>query len=259
MSAIVRTVKLGDRDVTRIGLGTNRLRNTPANIEFIRAAIASGIGMIDTAHMYTGGESEPTVGAALQRSQAKVVVASKGGYREDEGNPDVLRGQIDESLRRLRTECIDLYYLHRIHPPIPIEDSLRVIGAYHEQGKIRGVGISAVSVDQIERARRVLPITAVQNHYNLSHRDDDDVVDYCTEQSIVFVPYYPLQVEHSDLHSIAARHQVTAAQIALAWLLHRSPMMLPIPGTLSLAHVKENVAALAAPITDEEFEVLGRK
>ena len=249
-------MRLGDAEVSRIGLGTNRLTNTPRNVEFIRAAVAAGIDVIDTAHLYTGGESERTIGEALEAKPAGKVVETKGGYRPGEGRPDVLHNQIEESLRLLRTETIDLYYLHRVDPHTPLEDSLRVIAEYRDAGRIRHVGLSQVNVEQIERARRIVPITAVQSHYNLAERAWDPVVDYCTREGIVFVPYFPLRGDHPALAGTARRHGVSPSQVALAWLLHGSPLMLPIPGTLSLEHVRENVAALGIELSAEEVAAL---
>src|SRR6266576_7139103 len=149
----------------------------------------AGIGHIDTAHLYAGGDSETTIGAALTPMPESLVVATKGGYYPGEGRPDVLRAQIDESLRRLRTDAIGLYYLHRVDPDTPLEDSVGAIKEARDAGKVRHVGMSAVDVDQIERARRVVPIAAVQNHYNLSERRYENVVDHCAHEGIVFVPY----------------------------------------------------------------------
>jgi aryl-alcohol dehydrogenase-like predicted oxidoreductase len=250
-------IKLGDAEVSRIGLGTNRLTNTPEHVEFVRAAVAAGLTHLDTAHTYTGGESESTIGAALSPRPDDVVVATKGGYAPGTGRPEELRSQIDESLRRLRTDRIDLYYLHRVHPATPFEDSLGALREAREAGKIRDVGLSQVGIDQIEQARRIVPIAAAQNHYNLSERGWDDSVDHCARVGIVFVPYFPLQGAGSTtLDDIARRHGVTPAQIRLAWLLRRSPVTLPIPGTLSLAHLKENLAALDVELTDEEYDAL---
>jgi aryl-alcohol dehydrogenase-like predicted oxidoreductase len=248
-------IRVGDVDVARIGLGTNRLTNTPRNIAFLRDAVAAGIGMIDTAHTYTGGDSESTIGEALSASHGWLV-ATKGGFSD--GRPEVLRGEIEASLRRLRTDTIELYYLHRVDRQTSLEESLSVVAEYRDAGKIRNVGISAVAVDHILRAQAVLPITAVQNHHNLAVRASDDVIDHCTESGIVFVPYSPLREGHPALARIAQRHGATPAQITLAWLLRRSPMMLPIPGTLSLEHVKENLGALDVALTDDEFQTLQR-
>jgi len=248
---------LADREVARIGLGTNRLRRTPENVAFVREAVASGVGLIDTAHLYTGGESEATIGEALSPVPDGCIVSTKGGYDPGEGRPEALRAQIDESLRRLRTDSIALYYLHRVDPETPLEESLAAIAEYRDSGKIRNVGISQVDVDQVERARQVVPIAAVQNHYNLSERRYEDVVDYCAREGIVFVPFFPLRGGGGRaVVEIAERHRATPAQVTLAWLLRRSPAMLPIPGTLSPEHVRENLAALEIELTDDEFEAL---
>jgi aryl-alcohol dehydrogenase-like predicted oxidoreductase len=252
---VSRTLQLGDVEVARIGLGTNRLRNTPANVTFVQEAVAAGVGLVDTAHTYTDGESEETIGAALSPIPAGCIVATKGGWSS--GRPDALRVEIEESLRRLRTDSIPLYYLHRPDPETPLEDSLAAIKEYHDSGSIRLVGVSQVDVDQIERARQVVPIAAVQNHYNLAERRHDDVVDYCADQKIVFVPYFPLRGEGGRrLDEIAERHHATPPQVALAWLLARSPTMLPIPGSLSLGHVWENLAALELELSEAELEAL---
>ena len=249
--------RLGDVELTRIGLGTNRLRNTPENVAFVREAVAAGVSFVDTAHSYTDGESEATIGAALSPVPEGVVVATKGGYARGEGRPDVLRAQIEDSLRRLRTDTIGLYYLHRVDPETPLEESLGAIAEYRDAGKIRHVGISDVTVEQIEHARQVVTIAAVQNHYNLSERQYEDVVDYCAGEGIVFVPYFPLGGDGgSALREIAERHGATPAQITLAWLLRRSPAMVPIPGTLSLEHLKENLAALELELSGDELEAL---
>jgi pyridoxine 4-dehydrogenase len=250
-------LRLGDTEVPRIGLGTNRLTNTSEHVALAKEAVAAGLGHIDTAHTYTGGESEETIGAALSPVADRVVVATKGGWGAGNGRPDVLRAQIEESLRRLRTETIALYYLHRVDPETPLEDSLGAIKEYRDSGKVRHVGLSEVGIDQIERAREVVPVAAVQNNYSLAERKHDDVVDYCAAQGIVFVPFFPLRgVGSRQLSEIADRHGASPAQIALAWLLRRSPTTLPIPGTLSLEHLKENLAALQLDLSDAEFEVL---
>jgi len=252
-------VKLGDMEVARIGLGTNRLTKTPDHVAFLKAAVAAGVQMIDTAHSYTGGQSEETIGAALDPIPNSCIVATKGGGGPDpgRGRPAILRAQIEDSLRRLRTERITLCYLHRVDPQTPLEESLAAIKEYRDRGKILHVGLSEVSIEQIERARKVVPIAAVQNHYNLSERKHESVVEYCAGEDIVFVPFFPLRgVGSRTLAEIAARHGATPQQIALAWLLRRSPAMLPIPGTLSLEHMKENLGALNIELAESEFLAL---
>lgn len=254
---VISKLRLGDTEVTRIGLGTNRLTNTREHLAFLKEAVAAGVSHIDTAHSYAGGESEETIGAALAPFPDRCVVATKGGFRAGEGRPEVLRAQIEESIHRLQTESIALYYLHRVDPETPLEESLGAIKEYRDSGKIRHVGLSEVGIEQIERAGEVMPIAAVQNHYNLSERRYEEVVDYCAGEGIVFVPFFPLRGDGGrPLAEIAERHGATRAQITLAWLLRRSPAMLPIPGTLSLDHLNENVAALEIELTDAEFQAL---
>jgi aryl-alcohol dehydrogenase-like predicted oxidoreductase len=251
------TLAFGETGVIRVGLGTNRLTNTPGNQAVLREAISAGVNFIDTAHLYTGGDSELTIGAALAPFPEGRVVATKGGYSPGEGRPEILSAQIEQSLDRLRTDQIELYYLHRVDPETPLETSLAVIREYRDQGKIRHVGISEVAIEQIERARQVVPIAAVQNQYNLSERRHEDVVDYCAEQQILFVPYFPLRGDGRPLlKDIADAHRATPSQITLAWLLRRSPTMLPIPGTSSPEHLRENLAALEIELRDEEYQAL---
>jgi pyridoxine 4-dehydrogenase len=255
-SAASRTLTVAGREVARIGLGTNRLTSTRENNAFLRDGVQAGLGLIDTAHVYSGGDSERAIGEALSPIPEGPVVATKGAY-SGTGSPEELRAQIEQSLESLRTEVIDLYYLHRVHRETPLEQSLGAIADYREAGKIREIGISAVSVEQVEAARKVVPIAAVQNHYNLSDRDYDEVVDYCEENGIVFVPYHPLKFGGTPaLARVAESHDATNSQIALAWLLRRSPVMLPIPGTLSIEHLRENLRALEIDLSDEEFEAL---
>ncbi|HYZ19260.1 MAG TPA: aldo/keto reductase [Gaiellaceae bacterium] len=252
------TIILGDTEVPRIGLGTNRLARTRANVAFIQEAVAAGVRHIDTAHTYAGGESEETIGAALARVPEDVIVATKGGWGgAGRGRPEVLSAQIEESLRRLRTDSIALYYLHRVDPQTPLEESLGAIKEYRDAGKIQHVGVSEVGIDEIERARGVVPITAVQNRYNLAEVGHDAVVDYCATEGIVFVPFFPLRGDGGrSLSEIAERHGASREQIALAWLLSRSPAMLPIPGTLSLEHLNENLAALEIELSNAELQAL---
>lgn len=249
---------LGDLEVSRIGLGTNRLRNTDENVAFIRAAVDAGVEMIDTAHLYTGGDSEKTIGRALSTVPQRVIVATKGGYGgAGRGRPEVLRAEIEQSLESLGIEGITLYYLHRVDPETPIEESLGTIKEYVDRGAIEYVGISDVDIPLIERARTVVPIAAVQNEYNLDERKSDDVVDYCAREGIVFVPYYPLHADPGRmLEDTARRHRATPRQVMLAWLLERSPTILPIPGTLSLEHLQENLGALDLELSGDEFDAV---
>ena len=231
----MRTLPLAGVDVPRVGLGTNRLRNTPEHVAFVREAVEAGVRHIDTAHLYTGGESERAIGAALGGVPDGMVVATKGGYGgARQGRPEVLRAQIEQSLRSLRTERLPLYYLHRIDPETPLETSLGAIKEAVDRGEIGAVGLSDVGVEEIRRAREVVPIAAVQNEYNLGDRRHDDVVDLCEAEGIAFVPFYPLRGGGSRSN-----------REKLARLLSRSPVVAPIPGTLSLEHLRENLAALS--------------
>jgi aryl-alcohol dehydrogenase-like predicted oxidoreductase len=251
------TIKLAGVEVPRIGLGTNRLRDSAEHHDFIRAATDAGIRHIDTAHLYTDGESEAAIGAVNSALPDGSVVATKGGYGgAGRGRPEALRAEIEASLRSLQTDVIDLYYLHRVDPETPLEESLGAIAQERDAGRIRHVGISEVSVEEIERARGVVEIAAVQNHYNFSERRHDAVVDHCEAQGIVFVPFFPLRDGGEGLAEVARRHDVSERQAALAWLLRRSPVMLPIPGTLSVEHVRENLAALELELTAEDLAAL---
>lgn len=250
-------MKVGDFDVARIGLGTNRLTRTRDNVALIKAAVGAGVQMIDTAHSYTGGQSEETIGEALSPIPPEVVVATKGGFARGTGRPEVLRDEIEQSLRRLRARSIALYYLHRVDPDTPIEVSLGTIKEYQDRGQVRHIGISQVGIELIERARKVVPIAAVQNHYNVAERGYDSVVDYCTREGIAFIPFFPLRARASgELLEVARRRRATPEQVMLAWLLRRSPVMLPIPGTLSIEHLNENLAAAAIELTGAEFRAL---
>jgi aryl-alcohol dehydrogenase-like predicted oxidoreductase len=252
-----RTLVLGETEVVRIGLGTNRLKKTSENVELVRRAVAAGIGLVDTAHTYTGGESEETIGEALSPRPVGAFVATKGGFAPGTGSPQALSGQIEESLRRLRTDAIDLYYLHRVDPETPLEESLGTIAAYRDRGQIRHVGLSEVGIEQLERGRQVVPIVAVQNRYNLAERTHEEVVDHCADHGIAFVPFFPLHgLDSRPVAEIAARHGATPQQVALAWLLARSPAMLPIPGTLSLEHLEQNLAALELQLSEDELDAL---
>jgi pyridoxine 4-dehydrogenase len=248
------TLRLAGVDVPRVGLGTNRLTTAREHVAFVREAVAAGVRHIDTAHVYTDGDSERAIGEALEGAAEHVLVASKGGYGgAGQGRPDVLAAQIEQSLRSLRTDAIGLYYLHRVDPETPLEESLGAIKAYVDRGAIRYVGLSEVSVEQIEQARQIVAIAAVQNRYNLADRGHDEVVDFCERERIAFVPYYPLSGRGGPgVAAAAERLGVTENTVKLAWLLRRSPVVLPIPGTLSIEHLRENLAALEVELGDVE-------
>ena len=223
----------------------------------MRDAIIAGIRHIDTAHLYSGGRSEAAIGAALASGRPDgVVVATKGGYHD--GRPETIASEIAESLRRLRVDRIDLYYLHRVHDDVGIEDSLEVIVRERDRGRIANIGVSNVDAAQLARARTVTEIATVQNHYNLAHREHDEIVDLCDTEGIAFVAYFPLRNQTPALREIAARHDATPAQVTLAWLLQRSPTTLAIPGTLSIAHLRDNLAALelALKLSEDDLATL---
>jgi aryl-alcohol dehydrogenase-like predicted oxidoreductase len=250
----VPTIKLGDKDIKRIGLGTNRLTDTEDNRSFLREAVHAGLDLIDTAHVYTDGQSERTIGATLAPFSDDLVVATKAGY----GSTPIeeLRSQIEQSFESLRTERIKLYYLHRVHSEIPVEESVGVLKEFVDNGRIEHVGLSAVSVEQIERARGVTSIAVVQNEFNLEERKWDPVINHCEAEGILFVPYYPLYGGSGAVSEVADRRGATVNQVKLAWLLGRSPVVAPIPGTRSIDHLKENLAALDLELTAEDVEAL---
>ena len=253
------TADLEEIRLVRIGLGTNRLTDTLENRSFLQAAVHTDLNFIDTAHLYTGGESEPTIGAALAPFADDLVVGTKGGYNAG-GGLEGLRAELEESFERLRVETIPLYYPHRVHPDLEVEQAMGLLKEYRDAGRITHIGLSDVTVEQIERARSVVPVAVVQNEYSLAERKHDDVVDYCDEHGIVFVPFFPLHGEDPPaMAEIAERHGATPGQIRLAWLLKRSPIVVPIPGTLSLEHLKENLAALEIELSDDEFQTLAAR
>lgn len=248
---ISQTVALGGLELKRVGLGTNRLTNSPENRSFLQNAVEAGLQMIDTAHLYTSGESETTVGAT---STNGAFVATKGGYNS--GDPETIARELEQSFERLRTEKIDLYYLHRVDSKVPLADTLAPIAEAHSAGRIANVGLSEVDTEEILLGRSVVPIAAVQNEYSLKERKHDEVVDFCAEEGIVFVPFFPLRGGGDAVDAIAERLGATSQQVKLAWLLRRSEAMLPIPGTLDLEHLRLNLAALDLELSDEDFERL---
>jgi pyridoxine 4-dehydrogenase len=259
-AAAAGTITLGDLTVNRLGLGSNRMTDTPAAHTLLKRAVDLDVNFIDTAYRYTAGNSETTIGKTLAPYDG-VVIATKGGW--EDALPDALREELEESLRRLRTDRIDLYQLHRVNPNIPIEESVGMLKRFQDEGKVRHIGLSEVTIEQLERAQQVATIVSVQNQYNVTVRDHEDLVDYCTEQGIAFIPWFPLgglaggaaRVE-AMLADVAATYSATPQQIALAWLLKRSPMILPIPGTLSVAHLEENIASVAIELSAEDYRRL---
>lgn len=261
-----------DLHVHRLGFGAMRLTGEPAWLDratakaIARRAVELGVTFIDTADSYDFGDNEELLAEALHPYPPDVVIATKGGQINlgrrwiPLGRPEYLRQQAELSLRRLRRDHLDLYQLHRIDPALPLADQIGALRVLQEEGKVRYVGLSEVTVPQIEEAETITPIVSVQNRYNLTDRASEDVLDHCEHRGIAFIPWFPVapltRSAHGPLDAIAARLGVSRTQVALAWLLHRSPVMVPIPGTSSLAHLEENVAAAAIDLGSASAEEL---
>jgi pyridoxine 4-dehydrogenase len=264
----------GDMVVHRLGYGTMRLipdgawgapTDRVGATRVLRRAVELGVNFIDTADAYGPQEVERLIGDALAPYAPGVVIATKAGLArmgpaksEPLGRPAYLRQEVEMSLRNLKVERIDLWQLHRIDPKVPVEESLGEIAKLKAEGKIRHVGLSEVGVEEIERARKVVPIVSVQNKYNLSERKHEAVLMYCETQGIGFIPWYPvaagrLTAPGGKLDMLAKAHGISVSQLLLGWLLQRSPVMLPIPGTSSVAHLEENVAAAGVKLSAEEW------
>ena len=263
MSALARTFKIGgDLEVNRLGFGAMRITGKgiwgePKDVDeakrVLKRAVELGVSFIDTADSYGPDVSERLIGEALSPFPKGLVVATKGGLTRQGpdqwfpvGRPAYLHQQVEMSLRFLKTDVIDLWQLHRIDPNVPVEESLGIIAKLQQQGKIRHVGLSEVKPQQIDQARKVIKIVSVQNLYNVGNRQHEDVLEYCEKHGLAFIPWYPvaagkLTQPGGALDVIAKRHGATVAQLSIAWLLHRSPVMLPIPGTSSVAHLEENL------------------
>ncbi len=267
----------GDLTVNRLGFGAMRLTGPgvlgePADREqakaVLRRAIELGVTLIDTADSYGPRVSEELIAEALHPYPAELVIATKGGFLRrgggwiPSGRPAHLQQALEGSLRHLRLERIDLYQLHTVDPHVPIEASVGALVDLQAQGKIRHIGVSNVTVEELSRARRLARIVSVQNRYSLADRESDDVVEVCERSGLGFLPWYPLATgalarpRDERLQRVARQHGAAPAQVALAWLLKRSPAILPIPGTSSIVHLEENVAAAYFRLSDEEFEAL---
>jgi pyridoxine 4-dehydrogenase len=267
----------GDLEVRRLGFGAMRITGDgiwgpPDDPEgakaVLRRTVELGVNLIDTADSYGPEVSENLIAEALHPYPDGLVIATKGGLRRTgpgqwphDAHPDRLRECIEGSLRRLRVDRIDLYQLHAPDPRVPLEDSLGALAEAQDQGKIRHIGVSNVSVDELERARAVVDVVTVQNRYNLVDRNSDDVLDACHAAGIGFIPWFPLAKGDlarpgGPLDELSRTHDATPSQLAIAWLLARSPVVLPIPGTASLQHLEENVAAADLELDALELERL---
>jgi len=270
----------GDLPIHRLGFGAMRITGKgiwgepkdPEEVRrVLRRAVELGVNFIDTADSYGPAVSEPLIGSTLSPYPKGLVIATKGGLTRQGpdawapvGRPEYLRQQLEMSLRYLRVERIDLYQLHRIDPKVPVEESLGVLKDAQKQGKIRHIGLSEVSAAEIERAQKTVTIVSVQNLYNLLDRQHEPVLQYCQKQNIAFIPWFPvgagkLAQPGGPLDQAAKRHGATVAQLSLAWLLHHSPVMLPIPGTSRVAHVEENIAAASLRLDHAEWAALEKE
>jgi len=268
----------GDLNVDRLGYGAMRLSGDPgistppkdreAAKAVLRRAVELGVNFIDTADAYALGDNESLIAEALHPYADGLVIATKGGNTRPSpeewvpfGQPAYIRQQAELSLRRLNTEAIDLYQIHRLDPALPVADQIATVADLQREGKIRHIGLSEVTVEQLKEAQAVAPIASVQNLYNLVNRQSEAVLDYTAEQGIAFIPWFPIAAgEHAGpdgpVGKIAAEVGATPAQTALAWLLRRSDNIVPIPGTSSIAHLEENVAAREVVLTDAQFAAL---
>jgi aryl-alcohol dehydrogenase-like predicted oxidoreductase len=268
----------GDLPVYRLGFGAMRLtgdgvwgppKDHKESLAVLRRAVELGVNLIDTAESYGPHVSEELIAEALYPYPEGLVIATKGGLERTgpnqwpvNGRPERLREGLEGSLRRLRLDRIDLWQLHRIDPKVPEADQFETIRAFQREGKIRHAGLSEVTIEEIERARKFFDVASVQNRYNLADREWEKVLDYCDRENIGFIPWFPLQTgklagSGGPLTRIAEGHRATPAQIALAWLLKRSKVMLPIPGTSRVKHLEENMGAAGIELTEEEFAAIG--
>lgn len=277
-AGLAGTVSLGgELSVHRLGFGAMRLtgegiwgppKNRADALAVLRRAVELGVNFIDTADSYGPAVNEELIAEALAPYPSGLVIATKGGWNRPGPNqwthdatPSHLRKAVEGSLKRLRLERIDVYQLHTPDPVVPFEDSVGTLAQLRSEGKIRLVGLSNVTQEHIERARRIVPIVSVQNRYSFADREWDYVVDYCERNAIAFIPWFPLgagRVAGEALNQVARAHQASPHQVAIAWLLKRSPIMLPIPGTSSVKHLEENIAAASLRLSDDEYQKLSR-
>ena len=271
------TLTLGEElTVNRMGFGAMRLtgkgiwgppKDRAEAVRVLRRAVELGVNFIDTADSYGPAVSEEIIAEALYPYPEGLVIATKGGLERPgpdqwtpNGRPEYLRRQLETSLKRLRLGRLDLWQLHRIDDQVPADEQFAVMGEFQREGLVRHLGLSEVSVAQIEAARRALPIVSVQNRYNLTDREWQAELDYCEREGLAFLPWFPLSAgaldDRGPLARVATRHQATPYQIALAWLLARSPVMLVIPGTSSVSHLEENVRAAEIRLGPEDLEEL---
>ncbi|MFI9640034.1 aldo/keto reductase [Micromonospora sp. NPDC051925] len=269
----------GDLQVDRLGYGAMQITGPgvwgdpkdPAEaVRVLRRAYELGVTFIDTADSYGPFVSELLIREALHPYADDLVIATKAGLTRSGpgdwrpvGRPEYLRQQCELSLRHLGLESIGLYQLHRIDAKVPLADQLGELALLQQEGKIRHIGLSEVTVAQIEAAQKITPIVSVQNLYNLADRSAEDVLDHCERNDLAFIPWFPIATGNlakpgGPLDAIATGHDATPAQLALAWLLRRSPVMLPIPGTSSVGHLEENVAAAQVQLTDDEYDALAK-
>ena len=265
----------GELSVHRLGFGAMRItgegiwgppRDSAGALAVLRRAVELGVNFIDTADSYGPHVSEELIAKALAPYPEGLVIATKGGWNRPgpdqwthDASPDHLRKAVEGSLKRLRLDRIDVYQLHVPDPVVSFDASVETLAELRNEGKIRLAALSNVTREHIERARKIVPIASVQNRYSFADREWDYVVDYCEQNRIVFIPWFPLgagKVAGDVLNEVAQAHRATPKQIALAWLLQRSPMMLPIPGTSSIEHLEENIAAASVRLTEEEYERL---
>jgi pyridoxine 4-dehydrogenase len=275
-ASVAGDVSLGGAlPVHRLGYGAMRLtgegiwgppKDRQGALAVLRRAVELDVNFIDTADSYGPYVSEELIAEALHPYPAGFVIATKGGWRRPGPNqwthdatPAHLREAVEGSLKRLRLERIELYQLHTPDPVVPFEASVETLAELQKEGKIRLIGLSNVTQEHIERARKIVPIVSVQNRYSFADREWDYVVDYCERNKIAFIPWFPLGAGRAAgevLERMARAHQATPMQVAMAWLLRRSPIMLPIPGTSSVKHLEENVGAASLQLTDEEYQKL---